>query len=166
VICHGQGNPSTDGCCYVNGAPCPLRWKIVAGRILEGPTLIDRGTVDSYINSIVSGKPNRDRAKALVQGAVYICSAAVDVLVASPALLNDRPGFEAAWNAHARYVAEVRPAWVDVEQRLGLPAGSYQCSTWMGVQGPECCFAEDQATNDTKAAALTATAVSIRQRTV
>ena len=163
MLCHGSGNLDTDGCCHVAGRPCPLRWKIVAGRIIEGPDLIDRGTVDAYINSLIQSRAGRDRAKAQVQGVTYVCRAAVEVLAADAKLLTDRAGFESAWNAHPSYVALVRPEWAKIEQSLGLASGAYQCSTWRGTAVAQCCFAEDQASNTSKTAALSTQAVTVRQ---
>lgn len=163
-LCHGSGNLDTDGCCYVEGQPCPLRWKIQDGRILEGPGLVDRGTVDTYINSLVNGNQARNRAKAQVQGVTYICKAAVEVIAADASRLNNRAALNAAWDSHPEYVALVRPAWERVEAMLDIPAGSYQCSTWRGVGDPECCFAEDDATNAAKRANLSVQAVQVRQQ--
>lgn len=161
IICHGQGDPANDGCCWVAGAPCPLRWKIDGGRIYDH-TGADLGTVDGHINSLIPSKAGRDRAKAQVQGVRIACRAAVEVLANDAKLLNDRAGFQAAWNAHPAYVAQVRPHWSALEEELGLPAGSYQCSTWRGTGRVQCCFAEDAVTNAAKAALLTSTAVTIR----
>lgn len=163
IFCHGKGNPDTDGCCWVAGQPCPLRLKIVNGRVLEGPNLTDIGSVTSFTNGVVNGKANRDRVAALLTGPTIACRAAIEVLANNSTLLTNRAGFETAWNSHARYVAEVRPHWAQVEADLGLAAGSYQCSTWKGVAGNECCFAEPELTNLTKRADLSAVAVTVRQ---
>ena len=161
VICHGQGDPTNDGCCWVEGAPCPLRLKITGGRVFDASGN-DLGTVDTYINSLVQSGAARTRAKAQVQGVRIACRAAVEVLANDAKLLNDRAGFEAAWNQHPAYVALVRPTWARVEDSLGLARGSYQCSTWKGTGSPQCCFAEDPVSNAAKAAGLTSTAVTIR----
>lgn len=161
AICHGNGDLGNDGCCFVNGNVCPLRWKIVGGRIFDNLGT-DLGTVNAYIDSIVQSGAARTRAKAQVQGVTYACSAAVEVIAANASLLNDRPALNAAWDAHAGYVTKVRPAWSAIEERLGLAPGEYNCSTWSGVTRSQCCFAEDSATNAAKAAGLSATAVTIR----
>jgi hypothetical protein len=163
VFCHGKGNPDTDGCCWVNGAICPLRLKVVNGRVYEGPNLVDRGTITQFANSIITGKANRDRVVALLTGPVIACKAATEVIAGNGNLLTNRAGFETAWNTHTRYVAEVRPHWAKVEEDLSLPAGSYQCSTWKGTAGTECCFAEPEVTNLTKRADLSTVAVTVRQ---
>lgn len=162
MLCHGNGDAAVDGCCWVEGQICPLRWKIVNDHVFDHLGT-DLGTVDSFIKARVNGKPNQDRAKAQLQGVVYVCSAAIDVLVADSTLLDDRARFEAAWNAHEGYVAQVRPAWARIEQSLGLPDGSYQCSTWRGTGRAQCCWAEDQTTNDSKAGSLHADGVKVRQ---
>lgn len=162
-ICHGNGDLVRDGCCYVNGEVCPLRWKFVDGRILEGATLTDLGATDAYIDSLGYNKPTTQAIKDQVAGLTYACKAAIEVLIADSSLLDDRPRFEAAWNAHADYVAMVRPHWATIEETLGMAEGEYQCSTWRGTGGAQCCFAEDAATNDAKAAPLTTGATAIRQ---
>lgn len=163
ALCHGSGDLVRDGCCYVNGQVCPLRWKIEGGILYEGPDLIDRGSVDAYIDSIINGKANRDRAKAQVQAVTYVCRAAVEVIANDSKLLTDRPALNAAWDAHPDYVALVRPAWDALEAMRGLPSGSYNCSSWKGEAGSQCCFAEPQSENDAKAANLHADARSVRQ---
>lgn len=163
MLCHGNGNAGVDGCCFVDGAVCPLRWKIVDGRILEGPELLDRGTVEEFAASVSKSKQVQQRVVEQAQGVTFACKAAIEVVVDDPALLSDRDGFEAAWNGHADYVTLVRPHWAAIENRLGLAAGSYQCSSWEGAGGPQCCFAEDQVTNSAKTAGLSSTAVTIRQ---
>ena len=156
MLCHGNGDLSVDGCCYVNGAVCPLRWKLVAGRILEGPDLTDRGTVVSFAAS-VSNNPNiRQRIIDQAQGLTYACSAAINALVADAKLLNDRPGFEAAWAARPEY-QPIADAW----EAIGKPRD------WCPKFGPaegQCCFGETQAVNDAKVAALSTTAVNIRSK--
>lgn len=166
TFCHGSGDPPNDGCCYVSdGTVCPLRYKIDGGRILEGPDLVDRGTVEEYVRGAVKGKGNQDRVLAQLTGIRYACRAAVEVIAADAKLLTDRPAFEAAWDGHADYVALVRePHWTVIEERTGLPPGSYQCSTWRGFDTtPHCCFREDPVTNDEKAAGLSAEARQLRQ---
>lgn len=164
AFCHGKGNISTDGCCWVNGAICPLRWKIIDGVIYEGPNLVNKGTVVAYAQSITNNKSAQDKIIAQATNITFACKAAVEVLVAQPALLNNRAGFETAWNNHAGYVAQVRPHWSTVEQNLGLPANSYNCSSWTGVNTGECCYAEDEATNATKCGTLSSEAVTIRSQ--
>lgn len=165
AVCHGSGNLGEafgDGCCWVGGAVCPLRWKISGGRIFDH-TGTDLGTVDAVVRSHVGNNPQRrQRVLDQLQGVTFVCTAAVDVIVADPSLLNDRPAFDAAWNNHAGYLAQVRPGWAALEQTNGWAPGSYQCSTWTGAAGPECCFAEDPASNTTKLAALSVSAVTIR----
>lgn len=166
AFCHGQGNLESDSCCWVNGSICPLRWKIEDGHILEGPELLDRGTVQEFAASVSNSKQIQQRILDQAEGVKFACRAAVEVLAGSPALLNDRAGFEAAWSAHPDYVTLVRSHWADLEVRLGFPAGSYNCSTWVGAPGgrSECCFAEDETTNAAKGAGLSSTAVSIRSQ--
>lgn len=162
LICHGSGNAATDGCCYVNGAVCPLRWKLINGHVFDASGT-DLGTVDAFIRSYVGNNPQRQqRVKDQLQGVVIVCSAAIDVIAADPTVLTNRAAFESAWNTHAGYLAKVRPAWAAIEQREGWAPGSYQCSTWTGRLGPECCFAETQAANDAGKAGMTSTAVTLR----
>lgn len=167
VLCHGNGNlDTTDGCCWVAGEPCPLRWKIVDGHIIEGPNNSDRGLVNDHVEAAYAAKSQtaRNRIKALLQGTTYICKAATEVLSDSPRFLTDRPGFNEAWNSHPDYVALVRPHWEQIEDNLGLARGEYQCSSWQGTARLECCFSEDEAVNSQKASSLSVTAVQIRER--
>jgi hypothetical protein len=46
---------------------------------------------------------------------------------------------------------------------MGIPRGSFQCSTWKGEAGQQCCFSEDIVTNEAKVAALSVTAVTLRR---
>lgn len=154
-FCHGNGDLARDGCCWVAGVICPNRWKLVGGRIKEGPNLVDRGTVAEFAAS-VSNNPNiRRRITDQAQGLTYACKVAIDVLTTTPALLNDRAAFEAAWAAHADY-QPIADAW----EAIGKPR------PWCPEFGPaegQCCYAEDEATNAAKRGALSATAVQIRQ---
>lgn len=165
-LCHGNGDPARDGCCWVNGAPCPLRLLLRDGHVYDAAGT-DLGTVDAMARNYVGNNAQRrQRVLDQLQGTHIVCRAAIDVIVADPSLLNDRAAFNAAWNAHPDYVAQVRPAWAAHERRAGLAEGSYQCSTWTGEgdQG-QCCYAESQATNDSTKSALTAVAVSLRSGT-
>lgn len=166
-FCHGQGgadqaNNGDGGCCYVNGAVCPLRMKQVGGHIFNAAGT-DLGTTTQYINSLTNNGAARNRAQQQAQGVIFFCLAAIKVIMVNPNLLNDRPAFEAAWNSQADYVAQVRPAWAALEQQAGFPAGSYQCSSWKGANGLQCCFSETTTVNEAKASPLNATAVTVRR---
>jgi hypothetical protein len=162
-FCHGAGNLTTDGCCYVDGAVCPLRLKIVNDHVFDAAGA-DLGTVDAVVRQYAGNNPQRQlRVRDQLQGVVYVCRAAVDVIVADASLLNDRPAFNAAWIAHAEYQSLVRPAWARLEQANGWAPGSYQCATWTGTGVAQCCFAEDEATNAAKSADLSTSAVTIRR---
>jgi hypothetical protein len=162
MLCHGNGNVATDGCCYVAGKVCPLRWLIDGGHVWDHLGT-DLGTVEEFIAAYSTSTTVQQAVRDQIQGVRIVCRAAVDVLVNDPKLLANRTRFESAWKAHVDYVALVRPHWEQVEQRLGLAAGSYNCPTWKGTGAAQCCFAEDQATNDAGAAGLSANAVKIRQ---
>lgn len=161
AFCHGKGQQGGSHCCWVNGAECPLLLKQIDGHIwING---VDQGTTTTYINSLTNNGAARANAQKLAQGVNQFCLAAVKVIMAQPALLNNRAGFEAAWNAQADYVAQVRPHWVAVEERLDLPIGGYNCSTWKGGGVGQCCFGEDTPTNEVNAAPLDATVVVLRR---
>lgn len=162
VICHSQGNIATDGCCYVAGAPCPLRWKIVNGRVLQGSNLTDIGTVAQAVNARWSGSQARARVNAQLTGLLVACRAALDSFASDSRTVTDRARLNAAWDANTDYLNQVRPHWAAVEQANGWAAGSYQCSTWKGAGSGECCFGESAAVNLAKQAAMSATAVTIR----
>jgi hypothetical protein len=162
IICTGQGNGG-DGCCFVECQVCPLRWKAVNGRVFDAAGA-DLGTVDQAVNGRWSGSQVRSRVKAQVpaSGSVILCRAALETIAGDAQAVSNRSRLNSGWNSNAAYVQLVRPAWSRVEQSLGLPAGSYNCSTWRGVNGPECCFALSQATNAALAAVLPAVAVTVR----
>lgn len=168
MLCHGQGDLNKGGCCYVNGDVCPLRWDLRVNedtgvRHLYASDGTDLGPVEDYIRSVVKGRGNQDRAIAQTQAIRWACRAAVEVLASDSRLLTDRQAFADAWNAHPEYQAKVRIHWEALEDRLGLPAGSYQCSNWRGTDVPQCCFAEDVVTNETKASSLHSDAKNLRQ---
>lgn len=163
TFCHGNGSPEMDGCCWVDGAPCPLRIKIVDGSVVapNGNTI---GKVGNYVAEVHTTQSRRAEALEQLQGVTYACRAAVEVLATDPSLRRDRGAFEEAWNSHPDYVAQVRPHWEELEERLGLNPGSYQCSTWTGTGRPQCCFAETPETNEQRARGLAASAVAIRRK--
>lgn len=162
-LCHGNGDVAHDGCCWVEGQVCPLRWRIADGHVFDAAGT-DLGTIDAVVRSFVGNNPQRrQRVLDQLQGVRIVCTAAVQVIADDPSLLTNRAAFNAAWNAHPQYVALVRPAWARVEQRQSLAAGSYQCSSWTGEGAQaQCCYAEAQATNDAVAVTLTATARTLR----
>lgn len=149
-VCHGQGNLDSDGCCYVEGGVCPIRWKIVNGRVLEGPALTDIGTVASAVQSRIGGsKTVRDRIAAAIGQRVFVCRLAAR--------------YEGNWDSvHAdqEYQTKVRPSWSKIEQINNLPANSYNCGVWGPLTG-QCCYGETAVVNAAKAAWLTAVPVRI-----
>lgn len=157
AFCHGRGDPANDGCCYVHGRPCSLRWKIVNDHILEGPNLTDLGTVDACIDGLVGGRQAQDRAKAQVQGVMYACRAAVAVVATDPSATSSRAAFLSSWASHPDYQS-VADAW----ERIGLPRN--YCQVYGPAEG-QCCFAEDESTNTVKGASLSTVAVSVRRAT-
>jgi hypothetical protein len=158
-FCHGNGNIGTDSCCWVAGEICPLRVKVVGTKIQRGPG----GELgrDAFLNSM--GGEKADRAATQLEGVTYACKAALDVIADDPALRFRRSEFEEAWNNHPEYLELVRPHWEELEERLELEPGSYQCSTWVGIRRPECCFAEPEEENEEKARGLSQSAVAIRK---
>lgn len=168
IICTGQGNqhptdPHLSGCCWVEGQVCPLRWKVVNGRVFDASGT-DLGSVDQAVNGRWSGGPVRSRVKGQIpsSGSVILCRAALETIGSDSQAVSNRSRLNAGWDSNASYVELVRPAWSRVEASLGLPANSYNCSTWRGVNGPECCWAEPVATNVAKQAVLPAVAVTVR----
>ncbi len=155
AFCHGKGYLETDGCCWVNGVICANRWKIVDGRIKEGPNLTDLGTVAEFAATVTNNPNNRQKIVDQASGLTYACRAAINALIAQPALLNDRAGFEAAWAARPEY-QPIADAW----QAIGKPRN--WCPTYGPAEGA-CCYSEDEATNAAKRATLSASAVQIRQ---
>ena len=148
AFCHGQGTTDPGGCCYVNGVVCPHHFS--ADQLL------------TWINSLGLTGQRKTRALNMAQGVQHACGIALRIISDDPSLILDRAAFNAAWTSHPDYVRDVRPAWVEVEQRLGIPANSYNCSTW-GPGSGQCCYGEDVTTNEVKAAALHSTAVTVRR---
>lgn len=148
-ICHGQGNLDSSGCCWVEGVRCPLRWKQENGRILDRDG-VDLGAPASVVQQRIGGpKPKRDRIVAAIGQRVYVCSLAAE--------------YEGDWDAvhaDARYQTEVRPAWSRIEQAGGMAPNSYNCGSW-GPGTGQCCYGEDPAVNEAKAAWLSEVPVRI-----
>ncbi len=163
AFCHGNGDPDTDGCCHLPSGVCPLRIKIVNGRVLRGPNLTDLGTVDQFVRSLTNNGAARNRATQQAQGITYACMAAIRSIVANPAVLTDRAALNAAWLADAEYVSIVAPQWREREDELELPAGTLDCPTWRGTGTAQCCFAEPIAMNEARGAGLHSTAVTVRR---
>lgn len=172
ATCHGK-HPETDGCCYVNGLPCPLRMYIhpTDGHVYQGPDNTDLGTVAEVIDNEGPGGPAKNTATKLLTGMEggYLCRAAFDVLTDEPQFLSridadKRQAFETRWNIHTGYLANVRPAWEKIETDLGLPAGSYNCSTFQGSPGGDnqCCFSEDPTTNAARVTPLNPDVITMR----
>ncbi len=176
MICHGQGAPEANlfdgGCCKINGQVCPLRWFIdystssppgdTGTATIVDSTGASLGTVNTYIATIINGKPRQDRARAMIQGAVYVCGGLTQ------SLANDGIPSGANWEAelNAQWSAIYDPGgsgeavgdhWVSI----GRPRN------WCVVYGPgegQCCFAEDAATNAARAAVLHVDRVTIANR--
>jgi hypothetical protein len=164
AFCHGNGDPATDGCCHLPSGICPQRLKVVEGRVLRGPLLTDLGTVDQFVRTLTNNGAARNRASQQVaQGLTYACLSALRAIVANPASLTDRAALEAGWLAETEYARVVATQWRAHEQANGLPPNSLDCPTWKGEGGIQCCFGEDPATNEAKAAGLSSVAVSVRR---
>lgn len=163
MLCHGSGDNDGffGGCCHISGVGvCPNRWYIdwttVDGEVFDSDQS-SLGTVDDVARSYVGNNPNRRAQVAeAVQGTRYICSAAVLAIDADPSILTDRAAFEAAWEATAEYQAVA-----DLWEARNKPRN--WCMTFGPTEG-QCCFREDQATNDTARANLHSTAVTIRSQ--
>jgi hypothetical protein len=140
---------------------CPNRWFIDwAGAIGPAETVYDSdrvalGLVDDVIQALVgNSKPRRDRVKAQAQNIMFLCTAALAVIGNDPSLLNDRPAFDAAWEATPEY-----QTIADIWQAQGKPRN------WCMIYGPvegQCCHREDPATNTARAASLDPVAVTVR----
>lgn len=163
AFCHGNGDPDHDGCCHIEGQPCALRIKLVNGRVLRGPDLVDLGTVTDYVRGHAPPGNARARLTAQLQGVTYACSAALRVIVADPSALDDRQRFEAGWHADDGYVEFVAPRWREIEERYELVPGSLDCAPWDGEGGKQCCFGEPPEVNEARAAGLSVAAVRVRR---
>lgn len=161
MLCHGNGN-NGEGCCFINGQVCPLRWRLENGHIYNASGT-DLGPVQDYVYSLIPSTAGRTRAMDQLQGVKFVCTAAINVLVLDARLLNNRAGFEAAWMAEPSYVAQVAPLWRAREIESGLPTGTLDCANWKGTAGSQCCFIEDSTTNAAYAATLSTSARNLRQ---
>lgn len=153
MLCHGSGDLTRGGCCYVGGQVCPLRWKLANGHVYDHLGT-DLGTLETFVAQYTKSKPRQQAIITQLTGVTFVCKAAADVIAEDPKRINNRSALEAAWNQHAEYVALVRPQWAKIEQELGLAPGSYNCSTWRGTGTSECCFKETPEENAAKAAQL------------
>ena len=139
MFCHGNPVVNGDHCCWVDGARCP--------NLLEGQEVAD--AVQVQIDLYNFKGPANNLARKLGDGINFACGVAIKVIaesIDSTSQLPDRPTFEAAWTAHADYQA-IADAW----EAMGKPR------SWCPEYGPaegQCCFAEDQATNDTRGAGV------------
>ena len=149
AFCHGQGTTDPGGCCYLDGEICPHHF--------------DSTELISWINSLGLNGARRTRALNMAQGVQHACGIALRIIAQDLSMITNRAAFENAWNNHPDYLTDVRPTWEALEQRLGLEPGSFQCSTWKGENGTQCCYAEDETTNAAKAANPHSTAVTIRR---
>lgn len=169
MICHGKGVGAI-GCCWLGTVVCPHRWRIDN----QGGTLSTRdsliydaddvllGTVDAYVKSVHNGKPRQDRVVDVIQGRRFVCGVLANAVVANgiPTGANWEADFEAAWSAEYQpgaSAADVGDYWASI----GKPRN--WCVSY-GQTEPQCCFGEDQATNDTGVAALSVTSVTIASR--
>lgn len=173
MICHGQGDQRVDlfdgGCCFIAGQICPQRWYIdyTGAATTRDAHIIDAsgtdlGTVDAFVKQIHNGKPRQDRVVEVIEGALYVCGALANAVIADgiPTGANWEADFDAAWSAEYD-VGGSAEAVGDAWEALGKPRN------WCVSYGPgegQCCFGEDQATNDARAANLTTTRVTIASR--
>lgn len=157
AVCHGRGDPEHDGCCYVEGEVCPLRWKAWRGHIYAGPEMKNLGTIAEAVDTLMPGHSPQERAEAIRHGVgqrTIICSAALRYA-----------GDWTAVHTDPEYNDKVRPAWERLEQDNGWEPGAYQCGTWGETFGRgQCCFGEDPETNARKAAWMTEVPVEIGRR--
>lgn len=157
LVCHGQGDLDHDGCCYVEGQVCPLRWKLVKGRILAGPNLVDIGSPPEAVASVMPDATPSERfavVRSGIGGRTFICSAALR-----------HGGDWSAVHTDPEYVENVRPAWERIEERMGLEPGAYQCGTWSETFGRgQCCFGEPPETNARKGAWISEVTVEIGRK--
>lgn len=175
AICHGQGDPRTDpflgGCCIVGRAEgttlgqatdgiCPNRWYIdwttPDGEVFDA-SRVSLGTVDEVAISYVGNNPQRrQRVADQLQGTRYICLAAVAAIDVDPSILLDRAAFDAAWEATDEYQV-VADHWELISEPRNY------CMVY-GPTEAQCCFREDQATNDARRGELNITSVTIRSQ--
>lgn len=182
MLCHGQGDPAADpfdgGCCHLPSLPdgtkrvCPLRWYIDYSTStppgdVGTATIYDSdrnalGTVDDFIASFINGNPKRQRARNMIQGAVYVCGG-----LATELAENGIPtGANWASELNARWSAIYDPGGA------GEAVGDVWVSrnkprNWCVTYGPSeghCCFSEDATTNATRATVLHVDRVTIASR--
>lgn len=187
MICHGQGDPDSFGCCEIGGyGICPMRWLIdTTGEVFisnDGETLTSLGALDTAIrNGFGVNNPNiRDDIKDFIgrqDGA-------------GPSMIICTAFGNAARDHWAEFMVEVSNVWEISDGPLADQRWSEEfdvggSAEWVGDQwaaqgrprdwcvsfgtvpegtGKACCFTEDQATNDAGVANLSATSVSVRGR--
>jgi hypothetical protein len=163
-FCTGQGYPDEPGgCCHLGD-----------GRVC--PHYQSAETVGAWIAASGYKGAAKNRMTSQAQGALHLCDIALRVIADDSRTLADRALFEQRWTGHPDYVRDVRPAWDELEARMGYPPGGYNCATWQGGGSqaavdwgvPEtavltCCWGQDDATCDAQAQAMHVTAVAIRR---
>lgn len=198
MFCHGQGDPDVDpfwgGCCYVRNTDptitktvCPIRYFIDytgldpatetdQATVLDAdrnPVVFGNGgsTVDDWARDLVGNSPTqRQRVHEQIQGALFICQAAVQGvvddfsnIVVSPTEIN-AAAFDAAWDASAPYTT-VRDLPDGTSRSLAdywLATSGELCSQWS--RSSQCCFGEDAPTHAARAGNLSTTRVTIASR--
>ena len=151
--CVGSGRPEDgDHCCYVEGTPCPH--------------VMTNAQIVAWIDAQGWGATKRQAALTFVQGIVWTCRIALNILADNPNLRNNRKNFETAWDTHPDYLAVPAPVWRRIETDNGFPAGTLECSRWQGdPPGLSCCFTRSMAESDAYAAnhGMHTNAVTVRK---
>jgi hypothetical protein len=125
----------------------------------------------AWINASGYKGAAKGRLTSQTQGTLHNCTIAMRVIADDSRALNDRSLFEQRWREHPDYVADVRPNWEALEQRMGYEPEAFNCPTWQGNAEPftpepasySCCFAQDEATCEAQATRLHVTAVTVRR---
>jgi hypothetical protein len=156
AICHGNGWLGQDGCCYVDGAVCPNRWKIVDGHVFDAQGN-DLGTVEQLIATVTNNRNAQRTGAQLAQGITFLCGVAMKVLLNDTKLISNPTGFRAAWLAHPDY-QPIAAAW----ERIGQPRN--WCMTFGPGEG-QCCYSEPLTENEAKQQLLSEVAVQVRTGT-
>lgn len=181
MLCHGQGDPTLNlpGCCYLpGGTVCPMRWMVnEAGNVIDSNG-VNVGSLDSAIrNTFGVNNPNiREQIKQFigrldgVGPRMFVCMAFgyaardhwAEFMAQTGGVwgVSDEVILEQRWSEEYE-VGGSATAVGDAWEAAGKPRN------WCVTFGPDeghCCFRETQQVNDTQAAKVTATRVSVSGR--
>ena len=151
--CTGSGNEQNDHCCYVDGVRCPHSLTSAEALAWINAQKANQGWTNAVKNA----------AREQVAQFDWNCKIAMKVAALNPNARTNRGQFNQLWDNDPEYLVTPAPSWRALEQAQGLPANSYQCSTWQGG-GVQCCFRRTTAECDAIVAAKGASTAAVTVR--